>query len=493
MVLTATVFVPSDRITMVQSRATGFHDLPYDVVHEIFSLASNNDPEWAPVVISHCCRGWREDSLNTPLLWNRITFRKSFPMRSEEEFSLKQKAWITRSKQAPLHIAIGNPARYKRYVETPPAFGERSISRILKLILPECYRWESLSIDDIGTRAWRTVYDKLRYVDAPLLLSLELFALGELRQEEFKPFRNGAGASNVRDLKVGSGVEPSQWEGHLFQSLTAFTFGQIIMPHEYSDYHPVLPFLSNNPDLERLTLTWHIPDYESPPPFPPSTAHISLSKLVEITFIETLVDKKSFGAWPASSFLLLSLDAPNLTNIYPPHFDTRALNMLAFAPRIPFANIQHFGVSVVTDNGDDIDPAELAKVLLQLRSLRSFRLDYGRVPDEKVRDWLSLIISPFCEDYPLLDTLIFYEQYSSYAAAHLNTYTEHTFIEHIVEERRLHPLLKSIDTLDIGSMLISQQQKAWFAENVPQFVHQERDEGECLLSVSRWECLDVLA
>jgi len=457
----------SSQMTMFHS--VGFYDLPFDIVYEVFSLAAIHDPEWAPVVISHCCRRWREDSLNSPLLWSRITFRRSFPKRINEDFSLKQKIWIERSKESPLEIMIGRQATKNKRAWMTPTFGDPSITRILKLILPQSHRWQLLKIDDITDQAWRYVCDKLRAVDAPMLTRLEFFLPWNLSNKKPTLFKNRTGAPNVRELAVGAGVEFHKWQGHLFQTLTTFTYGQITMDPELVDYRHLTPFLSNNPDLERLTLTWQISD--SYLLLPPPIASIALPKLVDITLTKLVLYGQSIGEMTAR--FLLHLDAPNLTNIYPPRFDPSALKMLASVPRVSFAKIQHFGIGVQPFSSDrDIDVIALVRVLSQLHDLRSFSLDYGKVPRGQVGDWSSLIITPFCKHYPLLDTLVFHEQYSKYAADHPNSCIEPAFLQRIVEERRLHPLLKNIHTLDIGRMLISQEQKAWFMENIPKFIHQ---------------------
>ena len=449
----------------MQYRRVGFYDLPFDIVYQIFSLAASNEPEWVPVVISHCCQEWREYSLNSPVLWSHITFRQSFPMRSSEEFSHKQKTWITRSKQAPLQIVLGRSTISGKNHRNTPTFGERSVTRILKLILPHCDRWESLIIDDIGLCAWKTVYHKLRNVDAFRLARLELYVPAAYRAD-FDLFKDGAGAPNIRDLKVGNGVRSNQWVRPIFRSLTSFTSGKFTWDCETINYQNLLPLLSNNPDLTDLTLTLQS---HGPYTVPPAVPDISLPKLAEVTFTELVIFSQSI--WEQTASFLLRLDAPNLTNIYPPHFDVHALNTLTSVPRIPFPKLQAFGIGVHSEESRDICPFKLSVIMAQLPHLRSFYLDYGQVPRAKVKNWDTLIITPLSKRFPLLDTLVFHPQYSNYAAKHPNACIEPTSLQFLVEERRLNPSLRDIVSLDVGSMPISLAQQAWFTENVPQFIH----------------------
>lgn len=128
------------------------------MLYEIFLICSRHD-RGAPVVLSHVCRYWRETALATPTFWNNIVISGHQPNWE------KHAAWIARSMDAPLHIAIVQSVFFPASL--------KKLRRVMQLILPHIDRWISFRFRCPTYKVYRVFMDALRGRRFPILESFE--------------------------------------------------------------------------------------------------------------------------------------------------------------------------------------------------------------------------------------------------------------------------------------------------------------------------------
>ena len=145
----------------LQTRAGSLaQTFPVDLLWAVYlEIAGSQDLPHLPFVFSHVCHWWRGFAVQSPNLWSTIRFTSQSGALDRAALCLE------RSKQSLLTIRMTHKPFLKASVKT--------LSRILRLILPHARRWKALYLRGlIPPKILYMIFYRLRYV---ALESLEVF------------------------------------------------------------------------------------------------------------------------------------------------------------------------------------------------------------------------------------------------------------------------------------------------------------------------------
>ncbi|EGN92948.1 hypothetical protein SERLA73DRAFT_98520, partial [Serpula lacrymans var. lacrymans S7.3] len=178
------ISLPSRPRSLIQS-------LPNEIWSEIFMAASHNsnihDSIASPIIISHVCQHWRRISLSTSALWATVLLT-----HPSENYQLSRTVtWLMRSRRLPLHIHLDFRDPTWNWEEGSHTFGWKNMENVIRLLLPQVSRWETLKL---LSDTWAPIYTFLRYTSrvqcAPRLKTIELSrcnAYFAVKGETFRP------------------------------------------------------------------------------------------------------------------------------------------------------------------------------------------------------------------------------------------------------------------------------------------------------------------
>ncbi|EPQ54945.1 hypothetical protein GLOTRDRAFT_43416 [Gloeophyllum trabeum ATCC 11539] len=247
-------------------------DSDYDSASD--SEDSDEEEEGGPefqVLVSHVCRRWREVALETPNLWTSIDFTEGPPFE-------KSRAWVERSKGAPLDIAIdcqesirpasplpGEEHDYSTDEDEYKSMTLEDLSTALSIIIPHVEHWRSfeLMVHDYKFM-YLTLSELSKCPSAPMLEGMQLYHYDDWDEVTdhmtFNPkdcatpfvlFNNNAPKLHTVAL----------WGVHLRWSDTTFLSGLVDLELAYHthDVRPSLEdwarMLTESPELKILTLS----------------------------------------------------------------------------------------------------------------------------------------------------------------------------------------------------------------------------------------------
>ncbi|KAJ6494133.1 hypothetical protein DFH09DRAFT_1206823 [Mycena vulgaris] len=133
--------------------------LPPEITSLIFGLCLPSGPRWpspreAPLLLGQICRQWRGICLDTPDLWESISFGKKGSVRLLKE-------WLSRAGNRPLTLSL-------------EAKGDTRAGELMEAIIPYCPQWK-----DVHLVLPMSSYGQLSSYSGPfpMLLRLELVVL----------------------------------------------------------------------------------------------------------------------------------------------------------------------------------------------------------------------------------------------------------------------------------------------------------------------------
>ena len=453
------------------------HALPLDILYTIFHLATKADPHFS-IALSHCCSSWRSFTLNTPSLWTTISFVKfrehilgkgGVQIRVASPDFAKQRAYLARSQDLLIDVVIGDEwPKFERGLDDTRIIStsQRTLSRIMRILLPHIDRWKAFRVRNISHKACRAVFDRLSTLDAPSLESLDaaIPPVGGGSKWRFRPFRKGMGTPRLKNLQVGYGVGVNQWTGSLFSSLTTLTLSNSHDQH-YPRSKDIISVLSRNPRLESFTLDIGGQCFVHGTPFNPlqptlltlpSLHTLCLKSYTYVTYgdfdIEPWIDVKHEMAC-----LLLSLDLPVLTALIPPDIDEPLLGMLASLPNLPFQRLQEISI------GSPERTEDLYQILVQLQNLRCLTIT-SNLKQSESHDWNKHMIQPLCTMLPDLHHLGI-NHYSNRWVSDSDTISPIEVLQRICTARSLVSDLSNIESVDVRQCSESEEDLAWFEEH----------------------------
>jgi len=183
------------------------HSLPFEILALVFTLGAEDDIQ-LPITVSHVCRQWREISLRTPSLWQRVRL-------SPHERLLRE--WIDRARTCPLDVELLPWRETRGGSRRSQDLNAYTVQWYMYIVLPFIHRWRSLHLlfTDYQPYLWRGALAGCG-PPAPALEELSLVYRLNDNTEEFLLFSEHA--PRLRRLTV-DGIR-LVWSPQLFANLT---------------------------------------------------------------------------------------------------------------------------------------------------------------------------------------------------------------------------------------------------------------------------------
>lgn len=301
--------------------STPIHNLPIELLTEIFQLASFDAPP-VPVLLSHVCSHWRAVALSLPSLWRVLILSKSKPTQ-------KAKAWLQRSHGCIHELCLKSGLSQGMVGPIHVMMQSLDLGRQVLAEL-ENLQWERLRHCTLGDRTSYTFFSSLWEsgvgTNMRHLQSLDVAELGErlwpqrrhwLLQDEEDSAIDAADAPPKCDLSLRSltmrGAAPN-WDIMLPHVCNLTSLELYDQPRETDRLRDAMHI---NPNLETLVIHAKTSAPFLRPPAPPSVPpnvlpilhcqflhHLELSDITDTSNVGQLID------FPALRTLRLSGSSP---------------------------------------------------------------------------------------------------------------------------------------------------------------------------------------
>ncbi|TFK47406.1 hypothetical protein OE88DRAFT_802018 [Heliocybe sulcata] len=311
-------------------RPQNINTLPWEILSFIFthSVQAHDNPMarmLSPLVLSHVCSLWRHVSTSTAELWATLALGSSILTTASLSRSM---TFLRRSKSRPVELFLDFRDPCWAWEEEINGFASEEMKNILDILLPEVYRWKSVTL---LTDTWAPIHTFLTLTSsvtsAPMLTDVSLLRCNEYlvsKGQAFLPANLkepvplfGGRLTRLRNVTL-SGVHV-EWASSCLRNLE--TLELKYHAHEVSPHlHEFLRILGECPTLKSLSLVGWGTRLDMGHGAPSSGVPVSLPclKKLEIGFVDIdhTVKVLTFLHFPKLEDLFLqdvaaSLGSPN--------------------------------------------------------------------------------------------------------------------------------------------------------------------------------------